>query len=143
MVELLTVISVLAVMLAALAPSFVDFLAAQQTRGLSYDLTADMMLARNEALKRNASVAISRGGSGWEQGWTVATVSTAETINHRNAAAQAITVTGAPSSITFDVNGRVSAPLQAVRITITGRSTSRCVELDLSGRARALSGACA
>ena len=142
MVEMLTVITVLAVVLGVLAPSFVDFLAAQQARGLSYDLTGDLVLARNEALKRNASVAIARGGSGWEQGWTVATVASPTTLSHRNPAALAVSVTGAPASITFDVNGRVSSPAAAVRITITGRSNSRCVELDLSGRARTLAGAC-
>ena len=54
------------------------------------------MLARNEALKRNVSVSIARDGAGWEQGWTVATVATAEQLSRRNASAQAVTVSGAP-----------------------------------------------
>ena len=56
MVELLTVMSILVIILGVMAPSFGEFLAAQQAKGLSYDLTGDLMLARNEALKRNASV---------------------------------------------------------------------------------------
>jgi len=71
MVELLTVMSILVIILGVMAPSFSEFLAAQQAKGLSYDLTGDLMLARNEALKRNASVTVSPPlGVGWEQGPT-------------------------------------------------------------------------
>jgi type IV fimbrial biogenesis protein FimT len=142
LIEMMTVVSILAVMLGILAPSFSSFLASQQAKSLTYDLTGDLMLARNEALKRNASVSISRGGSGWEQGWAVATVATAEQLSRRNAAAQSVTVTGAPASIRFDPNGRVSSPLGSVRITVGGGTNYRCVELDPSGRVRSLIGAC-
>jgi len=142
LVEMMTVVSILAVMLGILAPSFSGFLASQQAKSLTYDLTGDLMLARNEALKRNVTVSISRSGSGWEQGWTVATVATAEQLSRRNAVAQAVSVTGAPASIRFDPNGRVSSPLGTVRITVGGGSNYRCVELDPSGRVRPLAGAC-
>jgi len=141
MVELLTVMSILVIILGVMAPSFSEFLAAQQAKGLSYDLTGDLMLARNEALKRNASVTVSRGGAGWEQGWSV--VSDGESLSTRNPAAQSVTVTGAPATITFDFNGRVSSPAATVRITISSQTSSRCVQLDPSGRARAIHGACA
>ena len=141
MVELLTVMSILVIILGVMAPSFSEFLAAQQAKGRSYDLTGDLMLARNEALKRNASVTVSRGGAGWEQGWSV--VSDGESLSTRNPAAQSVTVTGAPATITFDFNGRVSSPAATVRITISSQTSSRCVQLDPSGRARAIHGACA
>ncbi len=143
MVELLTVMSILVIILGVMAPSFSEFLAAQQAKGLSYDLTGDLMLARNEALKRNASVRISRGGAGWAQGWSVVSVSDGESLSTRNPAAQSVTVTGAPATITFDFNGRVSSPTNSVRITISSQSSSRCVQLDPSRRARAVQGACA
>ena len=143
MVELLTVMSILVIILGVMAPSFGEFMAAQQGKCLSYDLTADLMLARNEALKRNASVTVSRGGAGWAQGWSVVSVSDGESLSTRNPAAQSVTVTGAPATITFDFNGRVSSPTATVRITISSQSSSRCVQLDPSGRARAVHGACA
>ena len=142
LVELMTVVSILAVMLGILAPSFSDILASQQAKGMTYDLTSDLMLARNEALKRNVSVSITRAGSGWELGWTVATVATAEQLSQRNAAAQSVSISGAPASVTFDPNGRVSAPLGSVRITIGGGTNYRCLELDPSGRVRSSYGAC-
>lgn len=137
----MTVVSILAVMLAAMAPSFISFLAGQQCKALSYDLLGDLMLARNEALKRNGSVSVASVGSGWAQGWTVAATG-GEALGHRNAAAQSVTVSGAPALITFDANGRVSAPLASVRITVSGSSSSRCIALDPSGRARTSVGVC-
>jgi type IV fimbrial biogenesis protein FimT len=142
MIELMTVVSILAVMLGIIAPSFSGFLAGQQAKGLTYDLTGDLMLARNEALKRNASVSITRLGTGWEQGWTVATVATNEALSRRNASAHSVSVSGAPASIRFDPNGRVSSPLGTVRISVGGGQNYRCVELDPSGRVRSQIGAC-
>jgi type IV fimbrial biogenesis protein FimT len=109
MVELMTVVSILAVILGVLAPSFSQFLAAQQAKALTYDLTSDLMLARNEALKRNVSISIARSGAGWEQGWGVVTVATNESLSRRNAVTQSVNLSGAPASITFDPNGRVSS----------------------------------
>ena len=145
MVELLTVVSILVIILGIAAPSMSEFLAAQQAKGMSYDLTGDLMLARNEALKRNASVTISPAVAGWAQGWSVVSVSggVPESLSTRNPAAQSVTITGAPATITFDFNGRVSSPAATVRITISSLTTSRCVLLDPSGRARAVHGACA
>ncbi|MDQ6684075.1 MAG: GspH/FimT family pseudopilin [Pseudomonadota bacterium] len=144
LVELLTVVSILIVVLGTSAPSFSDFIAGQQAKGLSFDLIGDLMLARNEALKRNAAVSVSRIGGDWTQGWRVLSVSDGESLSTRNPISRpaSITLTGAPAAITFDVNGRVSSPTATVRITIGSRASSRCVQLDPSGRARSLAGAC-
>ena len=138
------VVAILAVLIGIIAPSFSQFLAAQQAKSLTYDLTGDLLLARNEALKRNASISVSRVGAGWEQGWTVATVATNQSLSHRNPVVQSVTVSGAlvPAVITFDPNGRVSSPLGSVRMTISGGQNDRCVELDPSGRVRSHTGAC-
>jgi len=144
MVELLTVMSILVVILGIMAPSFGEFMAAQQAKALSYDLTGDLMLARNEALKRNASVTVSPPlGVGWEQGWSVVSVSggVPEFLSTRNPAAQSVTVTG-PATITFDSNGRVPSATGPLGFTISSQSSHRCVQLDPSGRARAVYGAC-
>ncbi len=144
LVEMMTVVSILAVLLGIVAPSFSGFLASQQAKALTYDLTSDLMLARNEALKRNASVTVTAANAGdWTQGWTVATAAAPVTqLDHRNAAAQAVSISGAPTAITFDPNGRVSAPLGSVRMTIGGGSNLRCLQLDPSGRVRSSYGAC-
>ena len=142
LIEMMVVVSIVAVILGAVAPSFRAFLQGQQTKGLAFDLTSDLLLARSEALKRNASVSVTRSADGWSKGWTTAVGGV--TIGTRNPSALSVDVTGAPAAaaITFDVNGRVSAPTDEVRITISSGSVSRCVELDLSGRARSKVGAC-
>jgi len=142
LVELMVVVSVLIIVLGAVAPSFRAFLQAQQVKALAFDMTTDLLLARSEALKRNAGVVVARTGSGWNEGWTTAAVATSARISTRNAAALSVTVADAPESITFDIYGRVSSPSADVRITLTAGATSRCIELDLSGRARSTVGAC-
>src|SRR3954468_24614341 len=73
LIELMVVVTILIVVLAAVAPSFRSFLDGQQVKSLAFDLTADLLLARSEALKRNASVQVARTGSEWTGGWTTAT----------------------------------------------------------------------
>ncbi|MBW8830078.1 MAG: GspH/FimT family pseudopilin [Burkholderiales bacterium] len=141
LIESMVAVAILGVLLAAAAPSFRTFIRDQQVKALALDLTADLLLARSEALKRNASVSIAHSGAGWSDGWTTATSVTNERISTRNASTAAIVFSDAPASITF-VNGRVSSPAVEVRVTLVGIGTSRCVELDLSGRARSSVGAC-
>ena len=142
LIELMVVVAILVVVLGVVAPGFRTFLDGQQVKSMAYDLTTDLLLARSEALKRNASVSIARNGSSWNDGWATAAAATNDRISTRNASAFAVAVSGAPASITFDVNGRVSSPTAEVRITLTSSGASRCVELGLSGRARSTVGAC-
>lgn len=141
-IELMVTVTVLVIGLAVAAPSFRSFLQGQQVKGMAYDLTADLLLARSEALKRNAAVQVRPGEGGWGHGWTTVAAATDERIASRNQDALALPVSGTAVTITFDVNGRVSSPGVPVRITIGGSSASRCVELDLSGRARSRLGGC-
>lgn len=143
LLEMLVVVTLLAIGLAIVTPSFRSFLDGQLVKGMAYDLTADLLLARSEALKRNATVQVRYSDSSWSSGWTTETVATRERIASRSANARTLDVSGAPASITFDVNGRVAAPAASVRMTITAPTgATRCVELDLSGRARSRLGAC-
>lgn len=143
LVELLTVVALLAIILAIAAPGLRSFIAGQRIRALSYDLTSDLLLARSEALKRNAAVTVARAGADWDMGWTTAAGATQ--LSKRNPIGDTIAFNQAPALIVFDVNGRVSTPTQQVRITLTSTAASnaqRCVALDLSGRARSSVGPC-
>ena len=144
MLEVLVTISVLAILTSIAVPGFQSFISGQRIKSLTYDLTADLLLARSEALKRNGAVSITRSGSTWDQGWV--TSAGGVSLSSRNAVSESITFTGAPQTITFGVNGRVTSPTEPVRISISsasaGASAQRCVELDLSGRARSSVGAC-
>lgn len=144
LVELVVTVALLAIVLGIAGPSMRSFVVGQRIRALSYDLTSDLLLARSEALKRNAAVVVARDAEQWHAGWS--TAAGALQLSKRNAIGSNVAFDGAPASITFDANGRVSAPAAQVRITLSSDSadthSQRCVELDLSGRARSLVGAC-
>jgi type IV fimbrial biogenesis protein FimT len=147
LIEMATVVTVLAVVAAIAAPGMRSFAAGQKVKALAYDLTADLLLARSEALKRNTNVVITPVSGNWKNGWTVA--AGVENLSTRNSSNEAISFTAAtatvvPTSITFDVNGRASA---TVRMTVessssTNSTSKRCIQLDPSGRARSAVGAC-
>lgn len=143
-IESLVVVAILALLLAATAPSFRSFIESQQLKSLAYDLTTDLLLARSEALKRNASVVLTAGSQGWEGGWLVTSGTPGVEIRRRQAKAGTVAVADAPLAITFDYNGRVASPSADVRFSLStgANAIGRCVELDLSGRARSIVGAC-
>lgn len=145
LIELLVAIVIMGILLAVAMPGMRSLVVGQQLKTASFELTADLILARSEALKRNRSVNVTREGGDWKLGWTVG-VTGGDAVNKRGVAGSDIVFENAPGSITFDANGRVSAPTDPVRITVKSNEASgnsRCIELDLSGRAKATRGACA
>jgi type IV fimbrial biogenesis protein FimT len=145
LIELLTVVSILAVSLAALAPSFTTFVAGQKVKGTAYDLTAALLLARSEALKRNGNVRIARSGDTWNNGWSVTIVSTDATVTQQGPLNSALQFTDAPEAIVFNAFGRVSSPVDPVKINLGSSRSSqskRCIQLSLSGHASSSVGEC-
>ena len=145
MVELMTVVSMLAIVSAIAVPGLRSFSDTQRVKTLSHDLTTDLLVARSEALKRNANVTVTRQGDAWSAGWTV--TAGAVELASRPAMSGSVAFDGAPTAIVFNVNGRVTTPADGVRMTVRAAdggsaNATRCVELDLSGRARTTLGAC-
>jgi type IV fimbrial biogenesis protein FimT len=144
LIELMTAVSVLTVVAAVAAPNLRSFSASQSVKALASDLASDLLLARSEALKRNANVTLTPSGTSWTAGWTVTSGGTQ--LSGRGAfTSDTLALSGAPSSITFNQFGRVAAPATTVRITVSASNAAgvnRCVELDLSGRARAKGTSC-
>ncbi len=146
LIELMTVVSVVAILTAIAAPSFRSFVAGQRIKAASYDLTSALILARNEALKRNGNVQVARTGTSWNNGWQVKIVSNDAVLGSQNAVDSSLSFTGAPDRIVFNANGRVSSPTAAVRIQLASTAATsnavRCVALTLSGHARSSVGDC-
>ena len=140
LIELMVVIMLLTVVVSIGAPGLRDFVSGQRVKALAYDLSSDLVLARSEALKRNASVTITPRTEGWHAGWNV--TSAGVDLASRESASETVVFDGAPGAISFNLHGRVSAPADAVRITVRSLQLQRCVELDLSGRAHVKVGAC-
>ncbi|MEJ8835733.1 GspH/FimT family pseudopilin [Ramlibacter sp. AN1133] len=79
LVEVLVTVSVLGVLLAVGVPSFAELLDDLRLQTVSNDVLQQLMLARSEAIKRNARVVVCKSADGeacaetggWEQGWIV------------------------------------------------------------------------
>lgn len=150
LIELLITITIIGVLAALALPSFGSFVAQQRIKTASFDMISMLTLARSEAIKRNASVAITPAGVSWQNGWTVAVGGT--TLSQQAAlSGLAVTcksgttvVTPCPA-ITYNSNGRISGTTsQSIEIssTATTGSSVRCISTDLSGRPNSKKGNC-
>ena len=145
LIEVLTVVAVMAIVTAVAAPGMRTFGVSQKTKSMSYDLVSDLLTARSESLKRNRTVTVAPVGDSWATGWTVTAGTTV--ISQRQADLGSLAFEGAPSAISFNNFGRVSSPTDPVRMTVKAaeagsQATQRCIELDPSGYARSKLGSC-
>jgi type IV fimbrial biogenesis protein FimT len=97
---------------------------------------SSLLLARSEAIKRNGQVQVRpKTGADWTSGWAVTSVATGEQFDAKDALGNRVAVDGAPASITYVSNGRLSVP-GVTRIAIRdtyARAQSRCLVVDPSG----------
>lgn len=142
LIELMTTLTVAAVLLAVGVPSFQQLVQAQRMRTASYDLISDLVLARSEALKRSVAVQVLPAAGGWDGGWTVQAAGGTEPLAQHNGLG-GVLVTTAPANVTFDLNGRVSFPTATARIELSdGKSRARCISLDPAGRPKSMAQEC-
>jgi type IV fimbrial biogenesis protein FimT len=131
LVELMIALTISAVLLGLGVPAFTNMV--QNTRLTSYanNLVASMLLARGEAIKRNAVVTMcvsadnsACGSGGWEQGWII--LADTAVIHSQPAAAAGYRINGTADRIDFQPTG-----LGATQTILT-----ICREADDSGTAR-------
>ena len=145
--ELLIVITVAGVMLAAGVPSFVEFIKNQRVKTASFDLFSSLVVARSEAITRNTSVTVTPASTtNWANGWTITYVdaTSGSTVTLREQSSMPnITITG-PTSVVYRGSGRLTnATTPQFALTATGSTvTSRCINVDLSGRPVTKAAAC-
>ena len=148
LVEMMTVIGIAAILLSIAAPGMSQLLESQRLRSLAFDLVSDMTLARNESLKRAARVRVSPlRESDWSAGWQVLVEANSEVVRQRSPAGGTLLVSGAPSSVTYDRNGRLTGAAGMIRIALDSPSLShktqgRCISIDPLGRVRSDVGTC-
>ena len=142
LVEVVIVLFMAAVVAALAAPYLRSFIVQQNIRNASYELMSDLTYARSEAVKRNASVTVSKVGGTWSGGWTVAAGAT--TLRQHPAFPTSITVEMTNPSVDFYLNGRASVTA-AYTIDDAGGLASipaQCVSVDPAGRPRSSTGSC-
>jgi type IV fimbrial biogenesis protein FimT len=147
LIEMLVVMTLIAIMLGIGVPSFRSFVAGQQVKTATFELMTALMLARSEAVKRNKSVTITpESSSAWGSGWKVmdgATVLYEQqtlagvTITPKDTSAPANPTTVA--SVDFGTSGR---PAAKAYFEVVGISATKCVKLDPTGLPSSSQGAC-
>jgi type IV fimbrial biogenesis protein FimT len=133
LIELMIVVTLLAVMLGIGIPSFRGFIAGQRVKTIAYDFATALLVARSEAIKRNATVTIAPTGS-WVGGWTVST-GTTPTILATQQPASNVTITTNPNptaSVVYQGNGRIASSL-TFQFSASGTDSVRCVSVNVSG----------
>jgi type IV fimbrial biogenesis protein FimT len=155
LIELMTVVALLAILAGLAGPSLRTFIDNQRLRNGSFDMVSDLMLARSEGLTRQAPIIVtptSTDSEGWSAGWTVTVggnplasrTSLASNLRFavKNSAGTSL------GSLGFGPDGRVTELLTPVRIEVkyadpapAGISPS-CIRMDATGRPKADKGAC-
>jgi type IV fimbrial biogenesis protein FimT len=135
LIELMVVLSILAIFATLAAPSMVSLIATQRVRSAAGDLQLTLMKARSEAIKRNTSVSVVRTGANWNSGWTIADPAGSSTALYTVNLPSGVSVSDSPanSQVVYGPNGRASVVASFV-LAATSATTSRCVAIDLTGR---------
>ncbi len=146
MIEALFTVLVLAILTTVAIPSFRSFVVSQRVKTASFDLMSSLLMARSEAIKRNASVNITPNSASWANGWNVATGTT--TLQHQDALGNGLSVTcyagtaaASCATVTFGGRGRLPPGTSILSIQVRANDPStaadfatRCITIDLSGR---------
>jgi len=158
LIELMVTVTILAVMLGLGVPSFRAFINSQRVKSAATEMMTAVMIARSEAIKRNAAAAspikvlaaaddaagaCPLSGGTWSAGWCVAQspYNTAAATIHRQKSMEGIvlatytdarcTTTGNPV-LEFNSSGRPAAP-GCFKFSADSTSTTKCVAVDSTG----------
>jgi type IV fimbrial biogenesis protein FimT len=149
LLELITVIAIIGILSVIAVGGFQQFIRDQRVRSYSFDFYAGVLLARNEAIKRNCNITISPAAGDWKNGWTIATStpSCADAITIKNSATAGVTVTSATTAITYTRTGRLPdgsvAPTFQISDVSDASTYTRCLRIDTSGLPKTVKGGCA
>lgn len=145
--ELLVVVAIVGILAAIAAPSFRSLTQSQQVKTASFELFANLSLARSEAIKRNSNVTVTPvDAADWGQGWTITSATgAAGDIKSQSALKGVVIIPGAAGSVVYERTGRPTATA-VFRIDVSPVNTDlrRCINVTLSGMPRSTkqAGAC-
>ncbi|GAB3549347.1 type IVa pilus pseudopilin TppE [Noviherbaspirillum agri] len=148
LIELMVTVAVLSILLAVATPSFENALLGTKLGSYANNLVSSAIVARSEAIKRNATVTLCASADGancatsggWQQGWIVMAGTTV--IQHQQAVPGGFKITGVDAgstptlSLTFQPTGvgATQASFTICRATPTAGSQERVVSISATGR---------
>jgi len=142
--ELLIVLAVAGILAAIAMPSFQSLTQSQQVKNASFELFANLSLARSEAIKRNGNVTLTPTDvNNWGNGWTTTSAGGESIRSQGTLKGVSITATGSPATVAYARTGRATAAV-SFQIDVSGTTTGniRCIKIELSGMPRVSKGAC-
>jgi type IV fimbrial biogenesis protein FimT len=149
LIEMLVTVTILGVLLAIAAPALQQLILNQGVKTASFDLYSALEYARSEAIKRNGSITLKAGAvtdGAWTTGWRVNDSASNSLRSWSPASGLAITEkVGSATAVTFAKDGHLTTAAPKLQVDPTpslNGVTSRCVQVDLVGRPKALLGAC-
>jgi type IV fimbrial biogenesis protein FimT len=131
--EILIVVMLLGVLLAAGVPQLGDFVRQQRVKTASFELFSTLVHARSEAIARNGQVSVTPTDGAWVNGWTV--TGPGGMVIRKQEPVPAMSITG-PDAVVFVESGRLNATARPqFALTTSGANVvHRCIRVDLSGR---------
>jgi len=146
-IELMIVMAVVGVLVTIAAPNLRDLIVRTRLKTAASDLHASLIVARSEAIKRNAGMqVVPSDATDWARGWQVRVQASGDVLSVQDGysnvsftSANAAYVPTAVAAVTFSGTGREtgSAGVGVAFIITSAASPStpaRCVVLDPSGR---------
>lgn len=152
LVELMVALAVAAIALTIAVPSFQSVFQSNRLVSQANELVTAINLARNEAIKRGASVTLRAETGGFQNGWCVhlgAACSGTDILRRFQSMDQMSVTSGSVASVTFDTRGAKSDPPAVVTITLQPDGCAsgtvnrvRTISIANTGRALVTSGNC-
>ncbi|WP_342616218.1 GspH/FimT family pseudopilin [Rhodoferax sp. GW822-FHT02A01] len=142
LIETMVVVGIVAILATLAAPSFQQFIATQKVKTAAQSFTSALILARSEALKRNATITLQPvSANQWSSGWQIANL--ADTVNPpiANFAASSTLIFSGPSSVTYLSSGRASSTY-TFTISMAGTNTNYSICVNLMGMPYANTSGC-
>ncbi len=135
LIEALTVVAILVILAAAALPDLRSFMASQVVKTPASDLYASLVLARSEAIKRNAAIDIVPAATDWAKGWEVRSGTTK--LRTQDGYTTRVSISSSVAGmVTYGGNGRLSTSATTFRVLVPseGLVRMRCVTVDVTGR---------
>jgi type IV fimbrial biogenesis protein FimT len=136
LIETLMVVAILAVLVSIAAPSMRSFMDSQMVKTPASDLYSSLVLARSEAIKRNAAIDVVPSATDWAQGWLVRVQSAGTVLRVQDSYPRIAINASTAGTVTYGSNGRLSTSATTFRVLAPGNTDARmrCVLVDVSGR---------
>ncbi len=145
MIELMVVITLMAVLLTVAVPSFNDFIVGQRVKTAAFSFANAAVYARSEAIKRNSDVSLVAAAGGWTNGWTITLGTTV--LNQQESLGNTVLIASkspkvTATQVTYQSSGRLSASVEEIQVSGEADSHARCISFELSGLPKSRMGVC-